>query len=161
MFPPEKKVVYTAEQAIEALQHYCAYQDRCHQEARDKLHELGYYGDPAEEVIAELIREKYLDEERFARSYARGKFKMKRWGRYRITRELKQRHISAYCIRKAMTEIDDNEYYGTLCSELERRNGIEKAGQHPYLRRRKLADYMVKRGYESGLVWEAIKELEL
>ncbi|MCP9236272.1 RecX family transcriptional regulator [Lewinella sp. JB7] len=161
MFQPPKKVVYTAEQALEALQHYCAYQDRCHKEAREKLHELGYYGDPAEEVIAELIREKYLDEERFARSFARGKFKIKRWGRYKIRAELKHRHISAYCIKQAMKEIDPSEYYGTLCSELERRNGIEKAGQHPYLRRRKLADYMVKRGYESGMVWEAINELEL
>ena len=160
-FPPEKKVVYTAEQALEALQHYCAYQDRCHKEAREKLHELGYYGDPAEEVIVELIREKYLDEERFARSYARGKFKMKRWGRYKIRNELKQRQISAYCIKKAMTEIDEGEYYTTLCNELERRNDVEKAGQHPYLKRRKLADYMFQRGYESGLVWEAINELEL
>ncbi|MBB4080003.1 regulatory protein [Lewinella aquimaris] len=161
MFQPQKKVVYTAEQALEALQHYCAYQDRCHKEAREKLHELGFYGDPAEEVIVELIHEKYLDEERFARSYARGKFKIKRWGRYKIRAELRQRQLSAYCIKQAMKEIDQNEYYGTLCSELERRNGVEKAGQHPYLRRRKLADYMVKRGFESGLVWEAIKELEL
>ncbi|CAH1001655.1 Regulatory protein RecX [Neolewinella maritima] len=158
---PQKKIVYTAEQALEALQHFCAYQDRCHKEAREKLHELGYYGDPAEEVIVELIKDKYLDEERFARNYARGKFRMKRWGRYKIRNELKQRQISAYCIKKAMTEIDESDYFGTLCSELERRNKAEKAGQHPYLRRRKLADYMVKRGYESGLVWEAIKELEL
>ncbi|THH39891.1 regulatory protein RecX [Neolewinella litorea] len=158
---PEKKVVYTAEQALEALQHYCAYQDRCHKEAREKLYELGYGGDPAEEIIVELIRDKYLDEERFARSYARGKFKMKRWGRYRIRNELKQRQISAYCIKKAMTEIDEAEYYDTLCRELERRNGIEKPGQHPYLRRRKLADYAVKRGYEAGLVWQAINDLEL
>ncbi|PPK85574.1 regulatory protein [Neolewinella xylanilytica] len=157
---PEKKVVYTAEQALEALQHYCAYQDRCHQEARDKLYELGYGGDAAEEVIVELIKEKYLDEERFARSYARGKFKMKKWGRYRIRRELKSRKLSDYCIRKAMTEIDDKEYYGTLCSELERRNALEKPGQHPYLKRRRLADYMVKRGYESGLVWQALDDLE-
>ncbi|WP_232826469.1 regulatory protein RecX [Lewinella sp. IMCC34183] len=158
---PEKKVVYTAEQALEALQHYCAYQDRCHKEAREKLHELGYYGDPAEEVIADLIRDKYLDEERFARSYARGKFKMKRWGRYRIRAELRQRQISAYCIKKAMTEIDEGEYYDTLLRELERRNAAEKPGQHPYLRRRKLAEYLVKRGFESGLVWQAINDLEL
>lgn len=152
-------MVYTAEQALEALQHYCAYQDRCHKEAREKLYELGYGGEPAEEIIVDLIRDKYLDEERFARSYARGKFKMKRWGRYRIRNELKQRQISAYCIKKAMTEIDDAEYFDTLCRELERRNEIEKPGQHPYLRRRRLADYMVKRGFESGLVWQALDDL--
>ncbi|WP_116106760.1 regulatory protein RecX [Lewinella sp. IMCC34191] len=158
---PQKKVVYTAEQALEALQHYCAYQDRCHQEARDKLWELGYGGDAAEEVIVDLIKDKYLDEERFARSYARGKFKMKKWGRYRIRRELKKRHLSDYCIKKAMTEIDDGEYYATLCAELERRHALEKPGQHPYLKRRRLADYAVKRGYESFLVWQALDDLEL
>ncbi|MGB3800196.1 MAG: regulatory protein RecX, partial [Lewinella sp.] len=106
------------------------------------------------------IKDKYLDEERFARSYARGKFKMKKWGRYRIRRELKQRHLSDYCIKKAMTEIGDEEYYATLCAELERRYALEKPGQHPYLRRRRLADYAVKRGYESFLVWQALDDLE-
>ena len=112
-------------------------------------------------MIVDLIKEKYLDEERFARSFARGKFKIKRWGRYKIRAELRKRQLSAYCIKKAMTEIDESDYYGTLCSELERRNAAEKPGQHPYLKRRKLADYMVKRGFESGMVWEAIKELDL
>lgn len=152
---------YTHEQALEALQHYCAYQDRCHQEARQKLRELGVYGDLAEEVIVDLIAEKYLDEERFARSYARGKFKIKRWGRYRIKRELRARQLSDYCIRKAMTEIDPTDYERVLANELERRNRLEKVGLHPYLRRRKLADYLVKRGFESELVWYYIKELEL
>jgi regulatory protein len=154
-------VVYTTEQALEALQHYCAYQDRCHKEAREKLHELGYYGDAAEEVIAELIREKYLDEERFARSYARGKFRMKRWGRYKIRNGLREREIGAYCIKQAMKEIDESAYYDTLCRELQRRSDGEKAGLHPYLKRRKLADYMFSRGFESGLVWAAIADLEL
>lgn len=158
---PQKKTVYTHEQALEALQHYCAYQDRCHKEAREKLYELGYYGDPAEEVIAELIGEKYLDEERYARSYARGKFKMKHWGRYKIRAELRKRDVSDYCIKKGLSEIEDEAYYDTLCTQLERRNGAEKAGLHPYLRRRKLADYMVKRGYEAALVWSAIDDLGL
>ena len=112
-------------------------------------------------MIVDLIKEKYLDEERFARSFARGKFKMKRWGKYKIKAELKKRQISAYCIKKGLSEIDDDAYYTTLCNELQRRNEGEKAGQHPYLRRRALADYMFKRGYESGMVWEAINELEL
>ena len=158
---PQKKTVYTHEQALEALQHYCAYQDRCHKEAREKLYELGYYGDETELVIVDLIKEKYLDEERFARSYARGKFKMKRWGRYKIRDGLKKRQLSAYCIKKGLSEIDEGEYYTTMCNELLRRNEAEKAGQHPYLRRRALADYMFKRGYESGMVWEAINELGL
>ena len=119
------------------------------------------FGEEAEQVICDLIAEKYLDEERFARSFARGKFKIKRWGRAKITRELKQRDISAYCIKKAMTEIEDEDYLQTLEDELLRRNRIEKKGLHPYLKRRKLADYMFQRGYESFLTWEAINRLEL
>lgn len=156
-----KQVAYTFEQALEALQHYCAYQDRCHQEARQKLRDLGYGGEGAEEVICELIREKFLDEERFARSFARGKFKMKRWGRQKITRELRQRQLSAYCIKKAMTEIEEGDYLQVLEEELLRRDRLEKKGLHPYLRRRKLADYMFRRGYESSLIWEAINRLKL
>ena len=165
MYKPakEKKVVYTHEQALEALQHYCAYQDRCHQEARQKLRELGYYGDPAEAVIADLITEKYLDELRFAQSFARGKFRIKRWGRLRITRELKQRELSAYCIRKALREITDEEYIAVLCADLERHNAgeLRRARFSDFDRRGKVADYMIKRGYEPSLVWDMIREMEL
>lgn len=161
MFSKEKKIVHTFEQALDALQQYCAYQDRCHQDARQKLHELGYYGEPAEVVICDLIKDKYLDEERFARSFARGRFKMKRWGRQKITRELKQRNLSAYCIKKALTEIEEADYLQVIEDELLRRDGIEKKATHPYLRRRKLADYMFQRGFESHLTWEAINRLAL
>jgi len=156
-----KKAVYTYEDALAALQHYCAYQDRCHTDVRKKLKELQYYGDLAEEVICALIQEKYLDEERFARSFARGKFKMKRWGRMKITRELRQRDVSPYCIKKGLTEIEEVDYLRVMEEELERRNRLEKKGLHPYLRRRKLADYMFQRGYESNLTWEAINRLGL
>ncbi|MTB49386.1 regulatory protein RecX [Lewinella sp. W8] len=155
------KAVYTYQQALEALQHYCAYQDRCHQEARQKLRELGFRGDEAESIIVDLIGEKFLDEERFARTYARGKFRMKRWGRYRIKRELKQREISEYCIRKAMEEIEETDYLETLEAELLRRDRQEKKAKHPYLRRRKLANYAVGRGFEAPLVWETINRLGL
>lgn len=157
----EKKVVYTYEDALAALQHYCAYQDRCHSDVRKKLKSLEFYGDLAEEVICALIQEKYLDEERFARSFARGKFRMKRWGRMKITRELRQRDVSPYCIKKGLAEIEEADYLRLIEDELERRNRLEKKGLHPYLRRRKLADYMFQRGYESNLTWEAINQLGL
>lgn len=145
--------------AVQILQSFCAYQDRCHQDARERLAELGVYGERAEQIIVDLINEKFLDEERFARSYARGRFKMKKWGRMKITRELKMRKISAYCIRKAMTEIDPEEYYQVMKDEIERRDRIESSARHPYLRRRKLADYMFTRGFESNLTWEMLDEL--
>lgn len=159
--PKEQKVVYTKSQALEALQHFCAYQDRCHKEAREKLRELHCYGHEAEEVICDLIEDNYLNDERFARSFARGKFKIKRWGRAKITRELKQREISVYCIKKGLSEIEEEAYLKTLEQELLRRERLERKGLHPYLKRRKLADYMFQRGYESFLTWEAINRLDL
>lgn len=161
MFNKSQKEVHTYEDALAALQHFCAYQDRCHHDVRQKLRELNFHGELAEEVICALISEKYLNEQRFAESFARGKFKMKRWGRMKITRELKQKDVSPYCIRKGLQEIEEEEYLQTLEDELLRRNKLEKKGLHPYLRRRKLADYMFQRGYESNLTWEAINRLEL
>lgn len=161
MFKKEVKAVYTYQQALDALQHYCAYQDRCHKEVRQKLRSLRIDEDVADTVICDLIQEKYLNEERYARSFARGKFKIKRWGRQKITRELRQREVSAYCIRKAMTEIDEEEYGQVMENELLRRNRLEKKGLHPYLKRRKLADYMFQRGFESHLTWALIDELGL
>jgi len=155
-----KKSDYTDyESALSTLQSYCAYQDRCHQDARKRLADLGVFGDRAERIIADLISDNFLNEERFARSFARGKFRMKKWGRVRIERELKQRKISPYCIRKAMTEIEEEEYLKTLRSEIERRDALERKAKHPWLKRRKLADYLVKRGYEASLVWEMLDEL--
>lgn len=161
LFAKSQKEIHTFEDALAALQHFCAYQDRCHTDVRKKLRDINFHGDLAEEVICELIREQYLNEERFARSFARGKFKMKRWGRMKITRELKQKDVSAYCIKKGLTEIEEEDYMQTLEDELLRRHKIERKGLHPYLRRRKLADCMFQRGYESSLTWETINRLEL
>ena len=116
---PIKKYI-SKDDALSKLQRYCAYQDRCHQEVRSKLLDLGIYGDDLEEIISDLISENFLNEERYARSYARGKFRIKRWGRMRIQQELKQRKISAYCLRKAMEEIEEEEYEQTLRTILEK-----------------------------------------
>ncbi|HKK76382.1 MAG TPA: regulatory protein RecX [Saprospiraceae bacterium] len=144
--------------ALKKLQRYCAYQDRCHQEVRNKLRDLGLYGDDLEEVITDLITDNFLNEERFARSYARGKFRMKQWGRVRIKRELKQRRVSDYCIRKAMEEIDESDYQETLKQVLEKRLPKIKETK-AYQVRKKLADYAVRRGYEMGLAWEQAKQI--
>ena len=104
----------THDVALKKLQAYCAYQDRCHKEVRSKLLDLGMRGHDLEVIMAELVEDNFLNEERFARSYVRGKFRIKRWGRIKIRLELKRRNISAYCIKKGMTEIDDNDYYTTL-----------------------------------------------
>lgn len=151
---PSKKYLSKAE-ALVKLQRYCAYQERCHREVRSKLLELGIYGQTLEEIMADLIQENFLNEERFARSFARGKFRMKQWGRNRIVRELKMRDISAYCIRKAMEEIREDDYLKTLSEVLERR-ATHISETNDFARKSKLAQYAMSRGFEVELVWQAL-----
>nr|HPR30119.1 RecX family transcriptional regulator [Chitinophagales bacterium] len=94
---------------LNKLRHYCAYQERCHEEVRTKLLSLKVYGDRLEEVISQLVQEDFLNEERYAKAYAGGKFRMQKWGRERIRKELRFRKISEYCIRQAMEEIPEED----------------------------------------------------
>ncbi len=152
---PQKKYV-SKEMALDKLQRYCVYQDRCHQEVRSKLLDLGIYGDDLEDIIVELISDNFLNEERFARSYARGKFRFKRWGRMRIRQELKRRAISDYCLRKGMEEIEEEEYQRVLQEVTEKKWNSTKA-PNDFQRRSKVAKYVINRGFESSLVWEILK----
>ena len=112
-----------------------------------------------EEIMAELVEERFLDEERFARSFARGKFRMKQWGRVRIRRELKQRDISDYCIRQAMTEIDDAAYDNTLRELLRNRWQHYAQESDDFKRRQKTAAVALRRGFEPELVWSGLRQL--
>lgn len=153
---PKKYI--SREAALQKLQRYCAYQDRCHQEVRSKLITLGIYGDDLEEIIVALIEENFLNEERFACSYARGKFRFKCWGRLRITQELKRRKISHYLIRKALEEIPDGEYEQQLYDFLERKNALLRE-EDIFSRKQKLAAYAIRRGFESEYIWKAVTAL--
>lgn len=148
------------EQALSKMQKYCAYQDRCHYEVRSKLLALEVYGDELEEIMASLIVDKFLDEERFARSYARGKFNIKFWGRMRIKRELKMRKISDYCIRKAMEEIDDDLYIEKLQMLLQKKNNLLR-DEDRFKRIKKLSEHAIRRGFEMDLVWEQINAMDI
>lgn len=160
IFPVEerKKKYVSRDAALLKLQRYCAYQDRCHLEARRKLLDLGIYGDDLENILTDLIADNFLNEERFARSFARGKFQQKGWGRQRITQELKQRQISAYCLRKALEEINEQDYQQCLREIIQRKN--EQWGTlPPFERRGKIAQYAMSRGYETELIWEMVNQV--
>ncbi|MGA1583651.1 MAG: regulatory protein RecX [Saprospiraceae bacterium] len=141
------------------MQKYCAYQDRCHAEVRRKLIDLGVYGDDLEGVITDLISDNFLNEERFARSFARGKFRMKSWGKVRILGELRARQISEYCKRKALEEIPDDEYFATANRLILQKMGAE-AEEDPFKRKAKVAAYAIRRGFESDLVWRILNTQE-
>ena len=154
---PDNNKYISQDEALQKLQRYCAYQDRCHQEVRSKLLKLGIYGDELEEIIVSLIEEKFLDEERFARSFARGKFRIKQWGRLRIVRELKRKDISAYCLKKALEEIEEEKYLSTLREVIDKKDRLLRE-TNPFKRKQKLAQHAIRRGYEPALVWAVLKE---
>ncbi len=136
------------------MQKYCAYQDRCHYEVRTKILSYKVYGDELEEIISDLIKEDYLNEQRFAQSFARGKFRMKKWGRNKIKQELKRRHVSAYCIKKGMKEIDESEYETTILQLVEKK--LATVSGHEAIRRKKVFEYCYRKGYEANTINQAI-----
>jgi regulatory protein len=145
----------TPQEALSKLQRYCAYQERSHNEVRSKLIELGVYGDELENVMVALIEGNFLNEERFACTFARGKFNMKQWGRRRIIQELKRHRISEYCIKKAMEEIDEASYLITLRELLRKKLESLPKGEPPLAQRAKLMRYAFQKGYEGEAI-EAI-----
>lgn len=141
----------TKEQALQKLKHYCAYQERCHSEVKEKLYELGVRRAEHDEITATLIEENYLNEERFAIAFAGGKFRMKQWGRVKIKYELKQKKVSEYCIKKAMKEIPEEDYINTLQKLAEERYASLKGEQY-LIRKKKTMDYLLHKGFEPELV---------
>ncbi len=143
--------------ALTKAESWCAYQERCQQEVRDKLYSWGLHMNDVENVIAELISRNFLNEERFAIAYAGGKFRIKKWGRVKIRLELKKRKLSDYCIRKGLAEIDDREYMKTLRKLAEEKSRSVKE-KHYLKKKYKIMSYLVSRGYESDLVREVVGE---
>lgn len=140
------------------LRHYCAYQERCHSEVRKKCYELGLRGDDLEAAIAHLVEENFLNEERFARAFAGGKFRMQQWGRKKITMALKQKQVSPYCIKKGLEEIDAEVYWDTLLALTGKKYRLLKGEQ--YLKRQyKTMQFLLQRGFEQELAREAIEQI--
>lgn len=148
----------TPQQALLKAANYCAYQERCHDEVRNKLSEWGVWGSDADEVVLKLIEQNYLNEERFARAYAGGKFRTQHWGRIKIKLELKARHISDYCIRMGMQEISDKDYRDTL-HRLASQKWKETKDTNPLSKRNKVARYLAGKGFEQDLTWEVLREI--
>lgn len=156
--PFQKIETYTLREATRKLERYCAYQERCHKEVVQKLRDMGMISQAIDEIVAHLIQHRFLNEERFAKSYARGKFNTKKWGRKRIVSELRLREISRFNIATALKEIDEKSYLVTLDALAKKRLAQIKE-THPQKRRKKLADYLLYRGWESHLVYGKLREL--
>lgn len=148
----------SVEEATRKLEYYCSYQDRCYKEVILKLKTLGMFQTATDHILNHLVENKYLDEERFAKSFARGKHKFKGWGKRRIEQELKFREISSYNIRTALKEIE-TDYLKHFYSLAEAKwNSINESSLER--KKRKWVDFLMRKGYESHLIFEFLKDVE-
>lgn len=145
--------------ALVKMQGWCAYQERSQQEARDKLYELGMWTDAVENIISQLIQDNFLNEERFAMTFAHGKFAIKKWGRIKIKQELKQKRVSDYCLKKALQQIDEEEYIQTLKKIIETKRRLIKEPNQTKLKF-KLMSYALSKGYEKDLIFDILNDKE-
>ena len=151
----EQHKSYTVKEATLKLMQFCAYRDRSQKEVEEKLKELRMIPMACEEIIIKLMQEDFLNEERFARSFVRGKFRIKKWGRNKIKQELKLREISSPIIKLAFTEIEEEEYKQTLKELAEKKFRLIKE-PNAFKKRKKLSDYLLQKGYEPALVFECV-----
>jgi regulatory protein len=150
---------YTPEQSLPKIRQYCAYQERCHKEVREKLYSFGLNKEEVDEITSILINENYLNEERFAIQFAGGKFRMKQWGKNKIKQALKFKQISDYCIKKALKEIDGVSYERAFQKLAEQKLKTLKSERNIFVKKRKLQDFLLQRGFENELIKEVLKNL--
>jgi regulatory protein len=141
------------------MEYYCVYQERCHQEVTQKLKGLGVYGNPMDTIISHLIEQNYLNETRFSEHFIRGKFKIKKWGKKRLIRELKQRNISDWNIKNAMKEISDT-VYSEYAQALAEKFWTSCQNKPLAIQKKKVWNAMQYRGWETELIMENILRLE-
>lgn len=150
---------FTPHQALPKAKHYCAYQERCHSEVKEKLYGFGLNTREVDQIVSTLIEENYLNEERFAIQFAGGHFRSKKWGRVKIAYALKQKRISPYCIKKALKQIDEDEYLKVLQKLFEEKLRTLKSEKNSFIKKRKLQDHLMQKGYETDLIRELMNAL--
>jgi regulatory protein len=146
------------EQALIKIRHYCAYQERSHQEVKEKLFSFGLYPDQVNELIAGLIQENFLNEERYAIAFAGGKFRIKGWGKQKIRYALRLQKVSDFCIRKGLNAIDDEAYMAMLKKLYEEKQKSVRSEKNMFIRMRKIRLFLQQRGFETELIQEIMKQ---
>lgn len=155
MYP---RKTYTIDEAQKRMERYCAYQERCHQEVKRKLKEMYMIPEAQDKIIVHLLQQNFLNEERFVEAFVRGKFRIKKWGKQRLKLELKRKEIHPTVITKALNSIDLEDYHNTF-NQLAEQKYLNIREQNLQKKRKKLADYLLYRGWESALVYEKVREL--
>jgi regulatory protein len=153
-----QKIRIGKEQAIQRIRHFCAYQERAQQEVRDKLYALGMTKDEVEEIISDLITDNFLNEARFAESFAGGHFRIKAWGKQKIKYALEQKRVSSLNIKKALQSIDEADYKKTLLT-LATKKWNSLKGERGMNRMAKTNAFLNQRGFESTLIMPILQVL--
>ena len=154
---PDKKQPSFLE-AKAKLEWYCVYQERCMQEVENKLKDWGFYGEQSDNLIADLIVNNFLNEERFAIAYVSGKIRIKKWGKIKIKINLKQKKISEYSTKKAFKEIEDSEYFDNLDYLATKKFEVVK-GKNKWDKKAKIQRYLISKGYENQLIYDVLNDL--
>lgn len=149
---------FTPIQAYEKISSYCAYQERSHKEVRNKLYEFGLHRGDVDEILTRLITDGFLNEQRFAKAFAGGKFRTKKWGRNKIVHELEAHGVAPKCIQLGLKEIDATEYRKTLLKLIGKKL-TETKEENPFKRKNLIARFVIGKGYEPETVWDLLKEL--
>lgn len=147
------------DKALQKIRQYCSYQERSQQEVRGKLYSFGLYKADVETLVTQMIEENYLNEERFATSFAGGKFRIKHWGRVKIKYELKQRRVSEYCIKIALASINTDEYAQSLQKLMKDKQESLKTETNSFVKKQKLQSFLLQKGYESNLITEFMHKI--
>jgi regulatory protein len=153
-----KPVALSTQEALAKILRYCAYQERSHQEVKNKLYSFGLRTDDVNETLSHLITEGFLNEERFAKAFAGGKFRIMKWGRIKIQRELEAQGLTPRCIAKGLKEIDQADYQKALTSLLKKKL-TQSADENSYTKKNKAARFVISKGYEPEMVWETLNSL--
>lgn len=150
---------YSKESVLEKIKYYCNYQERCHKEVKEKLYSYNLRKPDVESILADLIELNLLNEERFALAYARGKFKLNKWGKQKIKTGLKQRFVSEYCIKKAIASIDDKDYQSLFEKLAQQKIATLKSEKNIFIKKRKVQDYLLQKGFESAIISGFLKTI--
>lgn len=156
----KSKQTLTKEQALQKLRHYCAYAERCHSDVVSKLYDLNVWKKEHDDILASLIEDNYLNEERFAKSFAGGHFRTKQWGRHKIVQALQQRGVSPYCIKSGLKEIEDADYRDTAQKLFDQKWAQLRGTPNRFVKMKKASDYLLQKGYETQLVSELLNAVK-
>ena len=147
------------EEALKKIKYYCTYQERNHQETKEKLYSFGLYKNEVEQLLSQLVEENYLNEERFAMAFAGGKFRIKQWGRVKIKYELRQKRVSDYCIKVALKVIEEKDYEKTLNQLAIAKLKTLKSEKNTFVKKSKLQQYLMYKGFEAGLIMGIVNSI--